>query len=348
MLNLTTTTALLRVSPVATCDLQCWVSWVDDDRSKFGVVDEFVPSSTPTLITTATANQTICGSPASGVIRNIKFASLRNAHASTLVTFDVNITNGTTAIKLQTLTLLAGEMAVLADSGVFFVYDVNGAVKAGTGPGRLLKSTILTTGTSFVTTSLTTSIRVRVQGGGGGGGGCTSVAAAAAAAGGGGAGAYAERLFTVIPSTAYAYTIGAAGAGVSGAAGNNGGSSTFVVGGVTVTAPGGTGAPVATAATTLTNRAGGAGGVLATNGDWNAGGAPGEYGSVLIVATPILASGNGGSCIYGAGGLGIVAVGNGNNAAGFGAGGGGSATGASAVRTGGNGGAGVICLEEFS
>jgi hypothetical protein len=87
---------------------------------------------------------------------------------------------------------------------------------------------------------------------------------------------------------------------------------------------------------------------VATNGDLNAGGEPGRPGVVLIVATPIVASGPGGPSVFGGGGLGIVAVGNGNNASGFGAGGGGSATGASAVRTGGNGTAGCIVVEEYT
>lgn len=338
----------MRVSPVATCDLQVFVSYTDYDRSKFGLVDELVPDAQLTLITANTANQTVCSSPASGVKRNIKFASFRNAHATVLVTFDINIYDGTTAVKFPTLTLLAGEIAILNDAGVLFVYDASGTVKAGTGPGRLLKTTILTSGTTFTTGSFTANLFVRVQAAGGGGGGCSSVAGAAIGAGGGGAGGYAERSFAVAPLTGYAYTIGAAGTGVSGAAGNNGGNSTFVVGGTTVTAFGGTGAPLAAPAATLKTAAGGAGGVVSTNGDVNAGGQPGEYGLVLIVATPIVQSGNGGGGLFGGGGLGILAVGNGNNATGFGAGGGGSATGASAVRTGGNGTAGIIVVQEYS
>jgi hypothetical protein len=342
MLNLDTATALVRLVTAEACDVQVNVSYVD-----FTPPDTFTADGQNTLITTATTT-TVVGSPGSGIKRNVKDLNIRNAHATTSVTVTVEHTDGTTAVKLQTFTLLAGEFAKMNDAGTWFVYDANGAVKAGTGPGRLVKTTVLTAGSSFTTTPFTTSGLARVQGAGGGGGGCTSVASAAAAAGGGGGGAYAERFFTLAPSTSYAYTIGAAGTGVSGAAGNNGGSSTFTVGGVTVTAPGGTGGPVATAATTLTARSGGAGGVVSTNGDINSGGEPGEYGVVLIVATPIVASGAGGPSLFGGGGLGLVAVGNGNAATGFGAGGGGAATGASAVRTGGNGTAGVITVDEYS
>ena len=87
---------------------------------------------------------------------------------------------------------------------------------------------------------------------------------------------------------------------------------------------------------------------ISTNGDVNIAGSPGQYGVTLIVAGPIVASGKGGDSPLGSGGLGLVVVGNGNAATGFGSGGSGSATGASAVRTGGDGKAGVIIADQFS
>lgn len=223
MINLDTTTALLRLVTSAACDVQVNASYTD-----FTAPDTFTTDGQNTLITTATTT-TIVSSPGASVKRNIKGAHIRNAHATTAVTITIEHTDGTTAVKMQTFTLAAGEYALLNDSGVFFAYDATGAVKAGTGPGRLLRTTVLTSGTSHTTTAFTTAMVVKVQGAGGGGGGCTSVASAAAGAGGGGGGSYAERYFVVEPSTAYAYTIGAAGTGVSGAAGNNGGNSTFLV-----------------------------------------------------------------------------------------------------------------------
>jgi hypothetical protein len=342
MLVLDTTTALVRLVTSAACDVQVNASYID-----FTAPSTFTSDGQNTLITTATTT-TIVSSPGASIKRNVTDCSIRNAHATTAVTIGVEQTDGTTATKIIQFTLLAGEYAKLNEQGTWFCYDINGAVKAGTGPGRWMKTTVLTSGTSHTTGALTTTAFVRVVAAGGGGGGCTSVAAAASAAGGGGAGGYAERAFVVSPSTAYAYTIGAAGTGVSGAAGNNGGNSTFVVGGTTVTAFGGTGGPVATALTTLVAYRGGAGGVVSTNGDLNAGGDNGEYGVTLIVATPIVASGNGGSGPFGGGGLGLTAVGAGAAASGFGAGGGGAATGASTVRTGGNGTAGIIVVDEYS
>jgi hypothetical protein len=287
--------------------------------------------------------------PGASTSRRVKYLGVRNTSTTVTTTMLVQkIATGPLTIELFKCVLLPG-WELVYNGATWFVYDDKGAVVTGPTGGRYLRSTVLTAGTTFTTGVDTETIRIRMVGGGGGGGGCTSVAAAAAAAGGGGAGAYAEKVFDVLPNTAYTYAIGAAGTGVAGAAGNNGGNTTFTgPGAVTVTAPGGGGGPLATAATTLTARAGGAGGAVATNGDLNSAGAPGEYGVVLIVATPIVASGNGASSELGAGGLGLVAVANGNNAIGPGAGGGGSATGASAVRTGGNGTAGAIIVEEYT
>lgn len=307
------------------------------------------PGRKNTLITAGAPTTTdVVLAPGSATVRNVKTLTIRNQHASSSCGITVQQTDGTTVAELYRYTLLAGETLLYNEAQGFIVLDAAGGQKVGARAGRYLRTVILTTGTSHTTGPETAKIVVRMVGGGGGGGGCTSVASAAAAAGGGGAGAYAEKTFDVAPNTAYAYAIGAAGAGSSGAAGGNGTASSFTVGATTVTAPGGTGGPQAVAAVTLTARAGGAGGAIATNGDVNGGGAPGGYGVVLIVATPIVASGEGGSGPYGSGGLGLVAVGNGTNGVGFGAGGGGSATGASAVRTGGNGTGGVIVVDEYA
>lgn len=299
-----------------------------------------------TAITTATTTD-IVASPAAGQ-RNVQSLLARNKGA-TSNDLTVVIDRGATDNELFKATLQAGETLSYLDGVGFQVKDANGAVKvAQSGSGRWLKTTVLTAGTTFTTGPETKSIFVRLQGGGGGGGGCTSVASAAGAGGGGGAGSYAEKTFTVAANNNYTYAIGALGAGVSGAAGAAGGSTTFAVGATTVTAPGGSGGTLGTAATTLTARLGGAGGAISTNGDLNAAGENGEPGFVLIVATAIGHGGNGGGSVFGKGGIGVIAAANGNAAIGYGAGGGGALTGASAVRTGGNGTAGIIAVDEYA
>ena len=345
MINLRGTTDSLEVvtgSAVTVDVLAAWVDLVDAATTAS-------PNATPTAITTATTTTIVAAAGTATTTRNVKMLNIRNKHATSSVAVTVQVNRSATLYELFKVTLLAQEMLTYVEGQGWKLLDATGAVKiASSGTGRWLKTTVLTGGTTFLTGPATTSIFVRLVGGGGGGGGCTSVASAAGAAGGGGAGGYAEKTFTVTPNTNYTYGIGSGGTGVSGAGGNNGIGSSFTVGGVTVSALPGSGAPVATAATTLTARAGGLGAGLSTGGDVNGAGQCGDPGVVLIVATPIVCSGQGGSGPFGAGGLGRVAVGNGNVAAAFGGGGGGAATGASAVRTGGNGTQGVIIVDEYA
>lgn len=342
MISLNGTTEKIQIVPGTAGTIDAQADYVDLSGTTV------TPGSNQIDDSAAATATDLIASPAASTSRRVKYLGIRNKHATVTTTMLVQkIATGPLTIELFKCVLLPGWLLVYNGS-TWFVYDDKGAVVTGPTGGRFLRSTQLTSGTTFTTGVDTETIKVRLVGGGGGGGGCTSVAAAAAAAGGGGAGAYTEKVFDVTPNTNYTYAIGAAGTGVSGAAGNNGGNTTFAVGATTVTAPGGSGAPVAVAATTLIAKGGGAGGTTPTNGDVNVPGAPGDYGITLIVATPIVAAGNGGSSDLGAGGLGIVAVGNGNNGGGFGGGGGGSATGASAARTGGNGVAGCIIVEEYT
>ena len=82
-----------------------------------------------------------------------------------------------------------------------------------------------------------TSVVVEVWGGGGGGGGN---AATSDGGGGGGGGGYSRDTLTVTPGNNYAYSVGAGGVGVAGAAGTSGGDSYFIDA-ATVMAKGGAG-----------------------------------------------------------------------------------------------------------
>lgn len=341
MILLAGTSALLQVTTGSATNVTVQASYVDLSASTV------TPSTQNTTIATATTS-TVVNSPAASTQRNIKSLAINNplgAASSCQVT--VTHTDGTTPVVVAVATLSAGDTLQYNDLDGWVTLLAGGSLSLVAASGRFIKTTLLTTGTSFTTGPTTNSIRIRGVGGGGGGAGCTSVASAAAAGGGGGGGGYLEKFIAVSPNTAYAYTIGAAGAGASGAAGGSGTNSTFVVGATTYTAKGGTGAPVATASATLTAYPGGAGGAVSTNGDTNTTGQPGENGLILIV-TPVGVSGGGGSSNFGGGGVGIAAAGNGNAGGGFGAGGSGSLTGASAVRTGGSGTAGCWVVDEFS
>lgn len=197
--------------------------------------------------------------------------------------------------------------------------------------GRLLRAPqVLTSGTSYTTPADCNSIYVEAVGGGGGGGGATN---AQAAGGGGGAGAYCAKHFSVSPSTAYSYVIGAGGS-----AGSTGGNTTFTVGGTTITAGGGTGGS-GSSATSAQGTLGGAGGT-ATNGDLNTSGSGGGTGVCATTSNPV--GGAGGNSFFGGGGRGGGTIGS----AGSTGGGGGGGTGNSG--TGGAGGSGLIRIWEYA
>lgn len=202
---------------------------------------------------------------------------------------------------------------------------------------------------TFTTGEHTRKILVEMVGGGGGGGGAANSSSGQISAGtSGGAGGYAMKLFTVTPSTLYAYQCGSAGTGGSntGGSGNNGGNSILTVGGVSVIAYGGTGGGSTASGTAARNDLGGAGGVISTDGDVNAGGMAGgmyirQSGTVAIV-------GAGGTSQFGAGGAGRTSNGAGNAGVGYGAGGGGAmSVNAGGGQTGGNGTQGVIIVYEL-
>lgn len=117
--------------------------------------------------------------------------------------------------------------------------------------GGFSSTVILTSGTSWVCPTGVTKIRVSVTGAGG------SAANESETAGGGGATAI--KTFTVVPSTSYSYTVGAAPASAE----IDGGNTTFTVGGVTITGGGGK---------TMTNIYTLPAPSVATNGDINIGG----------------------------------------------------------------------------
>jgi hypothetical protein len=103
--------------------------------------------------------------------------------------------------------------------------------------GRLLNVQVLTSSGTYTPTAGTNSVVVEVQGAGGAGGGAVATGAATWSCSlGGSVGGYIKHRMTSGFSGA-AYTIGSPGTGVSGAAGNAGGNTTFGA----LTAPGGLG-----------------------------------------------------------------------------------------------------------
>lgn len=242
---------------------------------------------------------------------------------------------------------LASLLTSLANEGL--ITDSSSAGQSEV-TGSYLGTTVLTAGTTFTTTAKTNKIKIRMVGGGGGGGGANTAAVSAGLAGGGGAGGYAEKTFTVAPSTGYTYAIGTGGAGgvgttpTNGTAGND---TTFTVGGTTVTAKGGLAGNATNAGVSPAVTGGSGHSNVSTNGDLNTFGQEGNPG--LRFSGTIGCSGSGGSSQFGAGGRSFNSGSTGQAGAGYGAGGsGGAVTNGSAAADGGAGSDGVIIVDEFA
>lgn len=86
------------------------------------------PGRTNSKITTATTTD-IVASPASSTTRNVKTLHICNIHASSSVLVTVQHTDGTNVIKLEELTLLAGERLSYIEGQGFELVDANGVTK---------------------------------------------------------------------------------------------------------------------------------------------------------------------------------------------------------------------------
>jgi hypothetical protein len=272
-------------------------------------------------VTAATINSTAVAFPLNLSINNISSN-----------TFSANGSTGTSG-----QTLLSGG----SSSNIYW----------GTLSGRLTRAPqILTSGTSYTTPANCTSIYVEAVGAGGGGGGSDGSVSDAQSGGGGGSGGYCAKYFTVTPSTAYSYVIGAGGAGGSGVAiGANGGATTFTVSGVTITANGGIGGDPGNSKQI---GLGGLGG-NATGGDLNVIGNPGGTGtggSSSNTATDLkFSGGHGGSSYFGGAGRGDRSQDAQDTAGTTGSGGGGAASHQTTIAyVGSNGGNGIIRIWEYA
>lgn len=259
---------------------------------------------------------------------------------------------GYTNVDACMAALWAAKRTLSTSSIVQYTDNGDGTVTT-TFKGLFLGRTVLTSSSgTFTTSANTTTITIRGCGAGGGGGGVTAPGASNGSVGAGGAaGSYFEKQFTVAKSTGYSYTTGTAGtAGASGGGtGGTGGSTTFVVGGTTVTGNGGAGGAFLGTQATIGTALGAAATAVSTNGDLNIGGAPGENGQLTAASGAAGFGGIGGSSPLGAGGGSIKTSGAGSNAVGYCAGGGGALAGSSAsAAAGGTGGQGVIIVDEYS
>jgi len=268
-------------------------------------------------------------------------------------TFSPNGLTARTITKQNGVALAVGDMPKFAQ----LIYDatsttwtlLNPAINGGMASIQVFS----TAGTfTYTPTAGTKQVEVEVQGGGGGGGGslATTTTTQMCAGTGAGAGGYGISRITS-GFSGVTVTVGAAGAGVSGANGTAGGTSSF---GAFISATGGTAGKVGVSYTVPQISSGtgvGVGGAGTGGNIYNIQGADGKHG---LIFTSSAMGGEGGASKMGMGGRTIAATTSspvssaGNPATGQGAGGGGGvSTNVAAASAGGAGTAGIVIIREF-
>lgn len=225
---------------------------------------------------------------------------------------------------------------------------------------RFIDETIFTTSDTWTPNAATRYYEVRIIPAGGAGGGAPAISSAASssAGSGGGSGSPAYHSSTTIPPSV-TITLGAAGTGVAGAAGNAGGTTTFVGTGVNISCPGGLGGnPAAGSNTAVTTAARCQSSAVSTGATINGRGTPGESGWRDSNGSTVGRSygGAGASTEYGVGGEATVsatATNAGNAATGYGAGGGGASLAndgaiSRADQAGGSGSGAIVIVREYA
>lgn len=154
MLNLVLTTDKLSVITGQSGDLDVHASWVDTDNTVTSS-SNMTQGKTNTNITTATTTD-IVPVPGASTSRNVKWISLRNAHASTAMDVTVQYNASGTLYELMKCTLLAQEELVCRE-GIWFHFDTSGGVY-----GSAVVSAPLTVATlaSDVTNATTTAAKI--------------------------------------------------------------------------------------------------------------------------------------------------------------------------------------------
>lgn len=129
MINLTSTSDLIRVITSSASQIEVHASYVDFNGTAV------TPGRTNTPHITTATTTTVVPSPGSSVQRNLKHLNITNDHASVACIITVEHTDGTTVEELISVTLLSGENMVLGEDGRWTHYDSNGAVYPPAGKG---------------------------------------------------------------------------------------------------------------------------------------------------------------------------------------------------------------------
>lgn len=230
MINLLSTDTLTLGTATAGA-ISAHVSWIDQINTTI------TPGRTNTASITTVATTTILAAPSASTMRNAKFISIFNTHATLSNVLTLTHTDGTNPITILTINLAAGESVSWVEGRGWERCNSNGVpITLGqTGP---VDVQVFTSSANWImpTAFAPTQVLVKLWGAGGGGGGGGSIAVGTACRGGagGGGGACAIKYFlaselttTVVVTLAAGGSAGAGTVNSAGTNGGNGGTSTF-------------------------------------------------------------------------------------------------------------------------
>jgi len=129
MLNLTSTSDIIRVGTSQAAQIEVHASYVDWNGSAI------TPGRTNTPHITTATTTTVVAAPGASVQRNVKHLNITNDHASASCAVTVEHFDGTTAIELMAFTLLPGENMIFGEEGRWAHRDANGAEYPAAGLG---------------------------------------------------------------------------------------------------------------------------------------------------------------------------------------------------------------------
>lgn len=121
MLNLTSTSHLIRLVTAAAANLEAHASWGDANGSALSLGGQIAHN-----ITTATTT-TLVAAPGSGVVRNVRGIHISNVSAVASSKVTVELFDGTNAVELLSCTLLPGERLILGEDGRWSHRDSHGS-----------------------------------------------------------------------------------------------------------------------------------------------------------------------------------------------------------------------------
>lgn len=150
MLILRGTTDLIQLVTGAAADIEVMVSAMDASDAAPPVI-QIIPNLGPLASIVTATTTTIVAAPGSTFVRNVKEISIYNNHASLSCPCTVQVTDGTNVANLWNGTLLAGELLIFDELGVWTLYGSDGVPKAPS--TKIDRKLVVTADVTFATTA---------------------------------------------------------------------------------------------------------------------------------------------------------------------------------------------------